>query len=268
MFGNYFYNETTRKYTAAFGTIFNDIRIDRKDNSGNTIQTMTVPIHYGPYQKFLAKLDQDPSLDAPAITLPRMSFEITNISYDPSRKLSSISRNSSALSGDANSYVTTFSATPYDLQFQLNIMTKYMEDGTKILEQILPFFTPDFTPRMDLLDDVSMMVDVPIILNDVTQEDTYDSDFETRRSLIWTLNFTMKGYFFGPTSDKKVIKFVEVNTYVDDEDANDPGSKITVQPGLTANGEPTTNANNTISYEQINVDDNWDFIVTIEDLNG
>lgn len=266
MFGNHFYNETTRKYVSAFGTLFNDIQISRKDNSGNTVQTMTVPIHYGPYQKFLAKLDQDPALDAPAITLPRMSFEITNISYDPSRKLSSISRNSSAKVGDADSYVTQFSAVPYNIDVQLNIMTKYMEDGTKIIEQILPFFTPDFTPKMDLLNDLSMAVDVPIILTDTSQEDTYDSDFETRRSLIWTLNFTMKAYFFGPETDKKVIKFSEANVHTSSEGQNDPFEKITVQPGLTANGEPTTSSNNSISYNQIEVTDNWDYIVTIEDL--
>lgn len=266
MFGNYYYNETTRKYVSAFGTLFNDIRISRKDNSGNTVQTMTVPIHYGPYQKFLAKLDQDPALNAPAITLPRMSFEITNISYDPARKLSSISRNSSAKVGDADSYITQFSAVPYNIDIQLNIMTKYMEDGTKIVEQILPFFTPDFTPKMDLLDDMSMAVDVPIILTDTTQEDTYDADFETRRSLIWTLNFTMKAYFFGPKSDKKVIKFSEAYVHAGSQGQNDPFERITVQPGLTANGDPTTTANNSISYSDIEVDDNWDYIVTIEDL--
>jgi hypothetical protein len=265
MFGNYFYNETTRKYVSAFGTLFNDIRISRKDNSDNTVQTMTVPIHYGPYQKFLAKLDQDPALDAPAITLPRMSFEITNISYDPARSLSSISRNSSAKAGDANSYVTQFSAIPYNIDIQLSVMTKYMEDGTKIVEQILPFFTPDFTPKMDLMNDISMAVDVPIILNDISQEDTYESDFETRRALIWTLNFTMKAYFFGPTTDKKVIKFAEVNAYPRMQNTN-VFDTVTVQPGLTANGDPTTDVNNTISYNDIDVNDNWDYIVTIEDL--
>lgn len=267
MFGHRFYRQTMRKYVAAFGTLFNDIYIDRRDNSGNVIQEMKIPIHYGPFQKFLARLEQDPNLTAPAMTLPRMSFEITGLTYDSSRKLSSLIRNCSINPNDPDSKITQFVGTPYNIEFQLNVMTKYNEDGMKIVEQILPFFTPDFTPTLDLFDDSDMSVDVPIVLTGITQEDTYEADFETRRALIWTLTFTMKGYFFGPSTNVKVIKFSEANIFTDiDPDAE--GSKVTVQPGLTANGEPTTDINETVPYANINPDDDWGYIVRIEDLNG
>lgn len=256
-----------RRYVAAFGTLFNDIYIDRKDNTGTMIQEMKVPIHYGPFQKFLAKLEQDPNLSAPAMTLPRMSFEITGISYDSSRKLSTLLRNCAVNPNDPDTKITQFVGTPYNIEFQLNVMTKYNEDGMKIVEQILPFFNPDFTPTLDLLDDDGNTIDVPIVLTGVTQEDTYEADFETRRALIWTLTFTMKGYFFGPSTNVKVIKFTEANIF-NDIDLDADASTVTVQPGLTANGEPTTNIDETVPYADIGSADDWDYIVRIEDLDG
>jgi hypothetical protein len=247
-----------------FGTLFNDIVIYRRDNQDNLTQSIKVPIAYGPMQKFLAKIEQDPNLTAPAMILPRMSFEITGMTYDGERKLTSAFRNSASISGDNGSYKTALSPTPYNLEFELNIMTKYMEDGTKIVEQILPFFKPEFTPSVKLIDDLEYYLDVPIILNSITTEDTYEGSFEERRALIWTLSFTMKGWYFGPTTDKKVIKFATVNTY-DSLTANDEFETVTVQPGLTANGEPTTNINETVPYADINGEDDWDYIVTIID---
>lgn len=264
MFGNRFYHQTTRRYVATFGTLFNDIHITRNDNSGTKIQEMKVPIHYGPYQKFLSRLEQDPNLTAPAITLPRMSFNLVNMTYDPSRKLSSLVRNSTPVSGVTNTLNSQFAAIPYNMNFELNIMTKYAEDGTKILEQIIPFFTPDFTPSVKLLDDLDMTLDIPIILESIESEDTYEQGYQERRSLTWRLGFTMKGYFFGPVSQKKVIKFVEANMH-DSLTSTDAFEKITIQPGLTANGDPTTDINQTVPYADIEFEDNWDYIVRIED---
>lgn len=264
MFGSTFYNETTRRYVAVFGTLFNDITISRKDNSGTTIQTMKVPVNYGPMQKFLARLEQDPSLTAPAMTLPRITFEITGMSYDGDRVLTGLTRNRAPKATDNNSYNTQFTPTPYNIEFQLNIMTKYTEDGSKILEQILPYFKPEFTPTVKLVDDLDMYFDIPVVLTSVSTEDTYDGSFEDRRALIWTLSFTMKAYYFGPVLQKKVIKFVNVQTY-DGLTANTSLESIHVQPGLTANGTPTTNINNTVSYNDINFIDNWDYIVQIVD---
>lgn len=197
MFGSTFYNETTRRYVAVFGTLFNDITISRKDNSGTTIQTMKVPVNYGPMQKFLARLEQDPSLTAPAMTLPRITFEITGMAYDGERVLTGLTRNRAPKTTDNNSYNTQFTPTPYNIEFQLNIMTKYTEDGSKILEQILPYFKPEFTPTVKLVDDLDMYFDIPVVLTSVSTEDTYDGSFEDRRALIWTLSFTMKAYYFG-----------------------------------------------------------------------
>jgi hypothetical protein len=264
MFGYTFYNETTRRYVAVFGTLFNSIKITRKDLDSNTIQTMTVPVNYGPMQKFLSRIEQDPDLTAPAITLPRITFEITGMTYDGERNLTSSKRISKANATNDANFNTIFTPTPYNLSFQLNIMTKYQEDGTKILEQIIPFFKPDFTPTVKLVDTLDEYFDIPIILESISTEDTYDSDYTTRRTLIWTLNFTLKGYYFGPVTQKKVIKFVEIDMY-GDITANTALETITVRPGLLANGSPTTVLSQTIPYANINFDDDWAYIVQIED---
>jgi hypothetical protein len=232
MFGTSFYNETTRRYVAVFGTLFNDIQISRKDNSANTIQTMTVPVNYGPMQKFLARLEQDPNLTAPQITLPRISFEMTGLTYDGERNLTVLNRHSKFITSNNASFNTQFTPAPYNITFQLNIMTKFQEDGTKIMEQILPYFKPDFTPTVKLIDDVDMHLDIPIVLDNVTFEDTYEGNFEQRRALVWTLTFTLKGYYFGPVTQKKIIKFVKTNFY-QALDADTYVQFVTVQPGLT-----------------------------------
>lgn len=213
MFGNHFYNESTRRYVAVFGTLFNDIEITRKDNSGASIQKIKVPINYAPMQKILAKLEQDPNLNSPsAITLPRMSFEITGMTYSAERKLTSLTKQVKGSPLSDGSVTTMYTPAPYDIEFQLNIMTKLNEDGMKIVEQILPFFKPDCTVSVKMIDDLGY-VDIPVVLNSVSQEDSYEADFQTRRALIWTLNFTMKGYFFSPTQTKRQIKFVDVDLY-------------------------------------------------------
>ncbi len=262
MFGNQFYNETTRRYVAVFGTLFNTIKIVRKNNAGSTIQTMTVPINYGPMQKFLARLEQDPSLTAPQITLPRMTFEMTSISYDPSRNLTPMNTYSKNITNNDASFNTSYTPAPYNITFQLNIMTKFQEDGTKIIEQILPFFKPDFTPSVKLLDNIDEYFDIPIVLDNISMEDTYEGSFEQRRALIWTLTFTMRAYYFGPNTQKKIIKFAKTNLY-SSLDSNTAVQIVNVRPGLTANGLPTTNINNTVAYANINFEDDWDYIVQI-----
>lgn len=262
---NYFYNATTKKYIALFGTMFNKISIERTDpNTGDQVQRMVVPISYGPYQKFLARIHQDPELNRKtAITLPRMAFELTNMEYDGSRKVNSVKR----ISGQAHSDTRKsfqYVGAPYNLYFTLSIMTKYAEDGTQILEQILPFFKPEWTYTVKLIDNIDP-IDIPLVLNSVNMEDVYESDFETRRSLLWTLTFTMKGWYFGPQRDGSVIKFVDVRTHTRIASDAEPVSQIAVQPGLTANGQPTTSIDETISYELINVDDDWGIITIFRD---
>lgn len=265
MLGYHFYNETTRRYVAVFGTVFNDLRITRKDNNSNTVQTMTVPINYGPYQKFLARLEQNPDLRAPQITLPRITFEITNMQYDSTRSLTPATKHARPITSNNASYNTQLTPAPYNITFQLNILTKFQEDGLKIIEQILPFFKPDYAPSVKLIDDMDLSFDIPIILDNISSQDLYDGNFEERRVLTWTLNFTMKAYYFGPVTPKKVIKFVQSNLYAD-LNANVVAQSITVQPGLTIAGDPTTDINETVPYSDINFDDDWAYIVQIEDF--
>lgn len=262
---NYFYNATTKKYIALFGTMFNKISIVRDDpNTGDSVQRMIVPISYGPYQKFLARVNQDPELNRKtAITLPRMSFEITGIEYDGSRKVNSI-RKIVGLTNQTDMKSFQYVPAPYNLNFTLSIMTKYAEDATQIVEQILPFFKPEWTFTVKLIDNLETL-DIPLVLNSVNMDDIYDGDFETRRSILWTLNFTMKGWYFGPQREKSVIKFIDVRNHTKVAADAEPESQITVQPGLTANGEPTTSIDETIDYELIDIDDDWGIITIFRD---
>ena len=265
---NHFYHGTTRKYIAYFGSIFNKMSITREDNEGTLLQRMVVPISYGPYQKFLSRITQDPNLDQKAaITLPRMAFEILSMNYDGSRKVVSLNKMPTLGADNSADRNFQYAPAPYNLEFNLYVMTKYSEDGTKILEQILPFFKPEYTNSIKIIDGLPP-VDIPIILNSVNVEDIYESDFETRRTLMWTLSFTMKCYYFGPHKSKKIIKFVDNRIYR--EMAGDLAyTNLTVQPGLTANSEPTNNIQESIPYEQIDIDDDWGVITIIrEDVNG
>lgn len=264
MLGNAsYYNQSTRRYIALFGTMFNEIEITR--GTGGGAQTMKVPITHAPIQKFLARISQDPDLDKPsALTMPRMSFEMLDMTYAPERKLTRHQHRKTAQSTDDDSFLRQFVPAPYDLNFQLNIAVKYPEDGYKIVEQILPYFKPEWTSSVQLIDDFNVFYDVATVLNSVTYEDTYDGDFKDRRAVIWTLNFTMQAWYFGPTTTKKVIKFANTAVY-SSLSANTQLQHVTVQPGLTANGEPTTDINETVPYADINSDDDWAFIVRYED---
>ena len=217
MLGQQFYHETMRKVVVAFGTIFNNINIVRTNSSGVVTQSMKVPLAYGPKNKFLTRLREDPNLNKKvSLTLPRIGFEISGISYDSSRKLNSIQKlkkvNSST---DGKTVSSQFMPVPYNMDFSLFVMAKSSDDALQIVEQILPFFQPDYT--ITLNDNTSMGTtrDVPIILNGVSYEDSYDGDFTERRVLMYTLTFTSKFYLYGPVTDQKVIKSVQVDQYTD-----------------------------------------------------
>lgn len=253
---NYFYNETTRRYVALFGTIFNQIKIERKNNAGTAIQSMIVPISYAPFQKVLARVAQDPDLlnsRQTAVRLPRMSFEITSLLYDPTRKVGSTQkmRTSGAEVDASKGFV--YSSVPYNVDFSLYIMTKYQEDATKIMEQILPFFTPDWTVSATMVDGLDPL-DIPIILNSITTEDLYEGDFETRQSILYTLNFTLKGYYFGPQKKKKLIKFIDIGIATSSVADAPFNERITIQPGLDYNGNPVTELGKT-SYATASLTD-------------
>lgn len=216
MFG-YFSHGLIRKYVIVFGSMFNDLTVQR--NSGSSrIQTLAVPIAYGPKQKFLVRLDTDPNLDREiAISLPRIGFELSGISYDSNRKLNSAQKNTYDHT-DKNFRKTQYTPVPYNIDFTMSIFVKNADDGTQILEQILPYFKPEWNMSVNLVPEMNIKMDIPTVLNSVDLEDTYDGDFQTRRAIIWNLNFTMKGYLYGPVSNQGVIKRISVDIYEDDAD--------------------------------------------------
>jgi len=221
MLGQYYYHEILRKTIISFGTIFNDIHIRHRDGAGQESSDMRVPLAYGPMQKFLARLEQQADLNkAVQITLPRMSFETTNIAYDPTRK-AGITQTFKATDGSKLRKV--FMPVPYNVGFELNILVKLNDDALQIIEQILPYFQPSFNVTIDLVNVIGEKRDVPLVLDNISFQDDYEGDFTTRRALIYTLNFTAKTYLFGPVSDSSegLIKKVQVDYYasVDTENA-------------------------------------------------
>lgn len=288
MFGHEFYHGTLRKYVIIFGTLFNDIIISRTDDEGNRVQDLKIPLAYGPADKTLVRLEQDPNLDREmAITLPRMSFEMTNFMYASERKLNTVRKNV-YISDDKTKVRRMYQPVPYDLTFELNVFCKYVEDGTKIIEQILPFFTPEFTVSANILPKMNWQIDIPVVLDSVNIQDTYENDFESRRALIYTFTFTMKAQLFGPVTNSAIIKTANTSFYVDYSAtfANTHMSNVQyktidtdtvsvlhnrtiVTPGLLANGSPTTNASLSIATSEIDADDNYGYIVNIEEFfNG
>ena len=218
MLGNYFYHEIIRKTVIAFGTLFNDIHVRHDDQAGNPISDIKVPVAYGPRQKFLARITQQAELNkATQITLPRMSFEITSIQYDSSRK-AGITQTFKAPNKDNDDKLTkVFMPVPYNIGFDLNILVKLQDDGLQILEQILPFFQPAFTLSIDLVKSIGEKRDVPMVLNNISQQDDYEGDFSTRRALIYTLSFTAKTFMFGHISNtpEGLIRKVQLDYYSD-----------------------------------------------------
>ena len=219
MLGNrQFYHETVRSIIVGFGTLFNDIHIVRKNNSGVITQSMKVPLAYGPKQKWLARLDQDAGLESKvAITLPRLGFEIQNMAYDPARKLNRVQKFKKVKSSASNSNKldTQFMPVPYNLNIQLYAMAKQSDDALQMVEQILPYFQPDYTLTIKDMPEMGVARDIPIVLNSINYEDSYKGDFAERRAIMYTLDFTTKFYLYGPVTSSKVIKSVQVDQYTD-----------------------------------------------------
>jgi hypothetical protein len=271
-----FYFSLIRKYIITFGTLFNNIYITRTDKNGNVTLLERVPITYGPKDKMLTRVVQDPNIDRPTATypLPMMSFEMTGFDYDGSRKLQTINRSSANDPNDKSKRRYQYNPVPYNIGFELNILVKNAEDGTKIVEQILPYFTPDWTVTANIIPEMGIKQDIPIILNRVNLDDVYDGEFTTRRSMIWTLDFTLKGYLYGPVKTAKVIKYANTQFFVPDAaDGQLPSavgdssvvSYIQIQPGLLANGSPTSNSSLSIPVADIVASDDFGFVIDITD---
>ncbi len=211
MLGTYYYHEIIRKTIITFGTLFNAISIRHDDGASNTYSELKVPLAYGPSQKFLARLEQQADLNKPVgITLPRMSFEMNNVSYDPSRK-SGVTQ--TFKTSDGTNVKKVFMPVPYNIGFELNILAKLNDDALQIIEQILPYFQPSFNLTVDLVKSIGEKRDIPIVLDSINFQDDYEGDFSTRRALIYTLGFTAKTYLFGPVAESTsgLIKKVQVD---------------------------------------------------------
>jgi hypothetical protein len=221
MFQNKFYWGTVRKAVIAFGSMFNDIHIDRKDSSGNNIQTLNVPLSYAPKQKFLARIAAQPqSFEQSFETyLPRMSFEMLGMQYDPARRVSVFQKNR-AINTTVNTLNAQYAPTPYNLSMSLYVFSKNSDDALQIVEQILPYFNPDFNLTLNAIPDLGIKNDLQIILDNIVYDDEYESDFSQRRAIYWTLNFTMKMNFYGPISTQSIIRNSTVNTFSDPAMAN------------------------------------------------
>ena len=252
MLGQQFYHETIRKVIVSFGTMFNDIHLVRKDNDGNINQSMKVPLAYGPREKFLVRLREDVDLTKQvAISLPRIGFEIRNLSYDPTRKLNRVQKFKTVKGSAAKQLDTQYMPVPYNLELELYVMAKQSDDALQIVEQILPYFQPDYTITISDLGGGTKR-DVPVILNSISYEDNYEGDFEQRRALIYTLSFNAKFYLFGPVSSAKVIKTVQVDQYTDMPDKSPKREqRYTVTPKpTTADADDDFGFNETVSFYQ------------------
>ena len=214
MLATYYYHEIIRKTIISFGTLFNQIHLRHTDKDNNNISDMRVPITYGPKQKFLARILQQPDLNkATQISLPRMTFEMNSISYDPTRKSSIVQTFRTTDEGDNIKKV--FMPVPYNIGFELNILCKLNDDALQIIEQILPYFQPAFNVTVDLVESIGEKRDIPMVLDSITFKDDYEGDFLTRRALIYTLTFTAKTYMFGPIAESSegLIRKVQVDQY-------------------------------------------------------
>ena len=253
----YFYHEILRRTIISFGSLFNEVSIKHTNNSGDVTSVIKVPLAYGPTQKFLARLEQSPDLNKPVqITLPRMSFEFTGLTYDPTRKSTTTQTFTAKSTVDGKETKKAYLPVPYNMQFELSIMCKLNDDALQIVEQIIPYFQPAYTMTVELVDIINEKRDIPVILENITMQDDYEGNFTTRRVLIYTLRFTAKTYLFGPVSSasKDIIKKTSVGLIAGDTTSS-PTREIvySVEPRAIKNytGTVLTNLSKDIATEDI-----------------
>lgn len=236
-----FYWGTIRKSVIAFGNMFNSIVIQRLDSLGNVVQLIKVPLAYAPRQKFLAKIEQRPDVDVQNIQvlLPRMSFEMVDIAHDPNRKISPVQQTRN-VTGNGLTLNTQYAPSPYNITMLLYIYARNMDDGLQVVEQILPYFNPDYNLSLKTIPELGIKNDLPIILDSIGFEDDYEGDMTTRRAIIWTISFTMKLNFYGPVTEQGIVRKVISNSFSDSE-LNNRQQIITV--GVDNQSAPGGNVN-------------------------
>lgn len=212
MLSDHFYHGSIRKIVAVFGTLFNDLKVVRTDSDGSVRQITRVPLAYGPIQKFLARIQDRPNLTDPkvAIKLPRMSFEITSLTYDATSKHNRM-QTIAVPSEDPTQKRTLYAAAPYKISLQLNIMAKNQDDALQLIEQIIPYFQPEYTVTINEIPEIGIKSDMPIVMTGITMQEDYEGDFASRRAIIYTLDFETRVKFYGPIDQRSVIKKVIVD---------------------------------------------------------
>ena len=257
-----------RDFVVAFGTLFNNIKINRRASSGEDSDTIAIPFSYAPQQRYIERITRDLSLDRPvAISLPRMSFEMVSMNYAPDRKLNTMQRYYGRRDDTSNTQIaSTYSPVPYDFNFQLSVYIANIEDGTHIIEQILPYFTPEFTVSLKSVTELGLNMDLPLVLNSVNMEDSYEGGYDERRIIIWTLDFTLKGQLFGPVSNSGIINKIKINLRpsMNAAIANNY-EQIYVTPGQFANGLATNIA--ALSIDPLLITANSDYGISKQLFN-
>jgi hypothetical protein len=260
MFGGHFYHATMRKSVAVFGTLFNNINVIRKAADGGVLNQIKVPLSYGPKEKFLSRLDQESGYkQSVALKLPRLGFEITDLAVDSNQKLNKLNRIIEDHGSDTTKRKSINNYTSYDIGMSLYILAKSQDDGLQIVEQILPYFTPDYTVSIKPVDNFAFTQDVPVILNSVNIQDDYEGDYASRRVLIYQLDFTMKMKFYGPTGDRPIIREVDVDI-IDLRQFEDAVADA------IANGTSILNPK-TYNYSIVNSDGNGNYIFDSSNLD-
>lgn len=239
MLNQKFYWGTIRKSIVAFGNLFNQIHIDRRDSNGNVVQTLKVPLAYAPRNKFIARIQAQPQSFEQSFQsfLPRMGFEMIGLTYDPNRKISLVQQNR-AVNNTTTTLNSQYAPTPYNVDINLYIYSKNQDDGLQIIEQILPYFNPDFNLTLNAIPALDIKNDLPILLNSINYDDDYEGDFSQRRAIIWTLSFTLKLNFFGPINKQGIIRTVNVDTFSDIElTKRQQQYNVTVDPNTALPGD-------------------------------
>ena len=230
MLGTQFYNQAVRKTVVSFGTLFNNIEL-KKIVDGQVIETEKVPLAYGPKQKFLYRLQGNPTDGRKvAITLPRIYFEMTGIDYDPSRKTPATQKYKTVINDNGNEVRTQYVPVPYNISFEVGILCKSQDDGLQILEQILPFFQPSFSMSLKFIPDMDEVRDVAVVLNSVDFDDDWEDDFSTRRSITYTMQFTAKSYIYGPYTKADVIRKSRIIETIGDTAVNKRHVELSYTP--------------------------------------
>jgi len=260
MFGTHFYHKRVRTAVSVFGSLFNNLYVIRKNSSNEVISQAKVPLSYAPKRNFLSRIEEmNKGEDAErrvAIKLPRMSFEITQMTYDAERQLPKTNNISTAIANSVNSRQKLFTSTPYNISFQLNVYAKSQDDALQIVEQVLPFFTPQYTVTVKPFSDIATLTeDVPITLTGVQMQDDFEGAIEQRRTIVYSLDFDMKIAFHGPLNDGKIIRDVRNEFFI-------------IGAGLADSDEYLQTLKVTPNPVSVSMDSDYGFTETILDSDG